>query len=72
MIPSFSLDICHINQITHSVERNEYVLNLFKKMDDGGNDIKDYYDIMANDDAHADSLVESPEPLSLYVTCKIQ
>jgi hypothetical protein len=31
--PTFSLDILRINQVTHYVERQEYVLNMFDNMD---------------------------------------
>ncbi len=53
--------IHRINQITYSGERQDYVLNLFDKMNDVDMDPEDYYDIMTDVDAHGDSLVESPE-----------
>jgi hypothetical protein len=42
---------------------------MFHKMDDVDIDPEDYYGIMTNIDAHADSLVDSPEPQAFF-TCK--
>jgi hypothetical protein len=58
----FSSNIHHINQSTNFVERQDCVLNLFDRFYDVDMDRKDYYDMMANADAHADdSPSESPE-----------
>jgi hypothetical protein len=58
---TFSSDIHRISQISDSNERQYYVLNLFDKMDDVDMDLEDFDVIMTNVDAHADSLVDSPE-----------
>jgi hypothetical protein len=54
---TFYSDIHRITQITDSIERQDYVLNLFDKMDDADIDPKDYYGMTTNADAHADSLL---------------
>ena len=59
---TFSLDIHHISQIPDYIERQNYVLNLFDKMNDADIDLEDYYGMMTTADAYANSLVDSPEP----------
>jgi hypothetical protein len=58
---TFSSDIKRISQITDSIERRDYVLNLFEKMEDANVDPEDYYDQVTDVDAQAVSLAESPE-----------
>ena len=57
---TLSSDIHRISQILDSIERQNYVLNLFDKMDDVDLDPEDYYGMMIEADAHADSLADSP------------
>ena len=59
---TFSSDIHHINHITYYIEWQDYVLTLFLNIDDADVDLEDYYDVMINLDARADSLVEYPKP----------
>ena len=61
MHPTFSSTIKRISQITNSIERQDYVLNLFDKMEDADVDPEDYYDQVTDDDAQAASLRDSPE-----------
>jgi hypothetical protein len=42
MHPSFSSDINRISRISDSTERQDYVLNLFDKMEDADVDPEDY------------------------------
>ena len=63
---TFSSDIHRITQITYSTERQDYVLNLFDKLDDADIDHEDDYGMMTYADAHTDSLVESPEPQAYF------
>jgi hypothetical protein len=58
---TFSSEIHGTNQITNSIERQDYALNLFDKMDDVDMGFGNLYGIKTNADAHADSLVESLE-----------
>jgi hypothetical protein len=56
-----------ITPIPDSIERQDYVLNLFHKVDDADIDLEDYCGIMAEADAHhADSFVDSPEPQAYF------
>ena len=59
--PTFSSDIQRIHKIKDFNERKDYALNSFDKMEDADMESEDYYDVMTYDDAHANSLVESPE-----------
>ena len=61
MHPTFSSDIKRISQIPYSTERQDYVLNLFEKMENGDVDPEDYYDQVTDDDAQAQTLRELPE-----------
>ena len=59
--PTFSSYIQRISQILDSTERQDYVLNLFEKMENADVDPKDYYDQVTDVDAQAHALRESPE-----------
>jgi len=61
-LATFTSDIHRISQILDSIERQNYVLNLFDKMDDVDIEPEDYYGVITCADAHADSLVNSPDP----------
>jgi hypothetical protein len=56
MHPTFSLDIKRISQITDSTERQDYVLNVFEKIEDADVDPEDYYDQVIDANAQAVSL----------------
>ena len=58
MHPTFSSNIQCITKITYSTERQDYVLNMFEKMEDANVDPKDYYDRVMDVDAQAASLTE--------------
>jgi hypothetical protein len=60
--PTYSSDICRIKQIHDSSDQNDYIQNLFEEMDDARVNHEDYYHIMVDVDAHANSLVESLKP----------
>ena len=60
---TFQSDNHHIDQITDSDERHDFVLNRFEKMDDVVDiDTGGYYDVMTDVDVHTCSLVKSHEP----------
>jgi len=61
-----SFDIHRINQVTDYVEHQDYVLNLFDRMGDADIDPEEYYGMITYADAHADSLVDSPEPQAYF------
>jgi hypothetical protein len=59
---TFSSDIHQIPQITDYVDQHDYVLNILEIIDDADINHEDYYDVMADVDAQANSLIESTQP----------